>query len=289
MRLTTRIESALEGALSRGAGFDAPPKLANAMRHAVFPGGARVRPRLCLSVALACGDGAPETADAAAAAVELLHCASLVHDDLPCFDDADTRRGSPSVHAAYGEALAVLAGDGLIVLAFEMLTEAKPERIPALLRSLARGVGAPHGIVAGQAWESEARVPLKRYHGAKTGALFVAATTCGAIAAGADPAPWRTLGARLGEAYQVADDLMDALCQDAAVSGKPLRQDCAHARPNAVVNLGVKGAVRRLHLLVDDAVRSVPECPGAESLRELVRAQAARLAPPTQVMAPASA
>ena len=103
---------------------EGPPLLAAAMRHAVFPGGARIRPQLCLAVARACGDAHPALADAAAAAIELLHCASLVHDDLPCFDDAATRRGQPSVHAAYGERLAVLAGDALIVLAFQTLAAA---------------------------------------------------------------------------------------------------------------------------------------------------------------------
>ena len=86
-----------------------------------FPGGARIRPRLCLAVAQACGEDQPAVTDAAAAAIELLHCASLVHDDLPCFDDAPIRRGKPSVHRAFGEQLAVLAGDALIVLAFETL------------------------------------------------------------------------------------------------------------------------------------------------------------------------
>jgi geranylgeranyl pyrophosphate synthase len=96
-------------------------KLAAAMRHAVFPGGARIRPQLCLAVARACGDSDPALADAAAAAIELLHCASLVHDDLPCFDDAPLRRGRASVHCAFGERLAVLAGDALIVQAFQTL------------------------------------------------------------------------------------------------------------------------------------------------------------------------
>ena len=116
----TRIEAGLNLAFTRTHAPPAPPLLAAAMRHAVFPRGARVRPRLCLAVAAACGDDHPEAADAAACAIEFLHCASLVHDDLPCFDDAATRRGKPSVHAAYGAPLAVLAGDALIVLAFQM-------------------------------------------------------------------------------------------------------------------------------------------------------------------------
>ena len=107
-----------------------PPLLASALRYAVFPGGHRIRPQLCLAVARACGDERSRSADAAAAAIELLHCASLVHDDLPCFDDADMRRGKPSVHAQFGEPIAVLAGDALIVLAFETLArEASAERL----------------------------------------------------------------------------------------------------------------------------------------------------------------
>src|SRR5262245_7582368 len=98
-----RLERALSDALLLADGPDAPPRLAAAMRYAVFPGGARVRPKLCLAVAAACGDDAPALADSAAVAIELLHCASLVHDDLPCFDNASTRRGKPSVHQAYGE------------------------------------------------------------------------------------------------------------------------------------------------------------------------------------------
>src|SRR6202142_1334361 len=120
--LSARIESALAAALSLGPGEGCPPRLASALQYAVFPAGGRVRPQLCLLTAMAVGDTAPVAADGAAAAVELIHCASLVHDDLPCFDDADRRRGKPSVHRVYGEALAVLAGDGLILLAFEVLT-----------------------------------------------------------------------------------------------------------------------------------------------------------------------
>jgi geranylgeranyl diphosphate synthase, type II len=218
---------------------------------------------------------------AAACAIELLHCASLVHDDLPCFDDADFRRGRQSVHSAFGEPIAVLAGDALIVAAFQALAEAArtPEasaRLGPLVSAISAAAGAPHGIVAGQAWESEPRVPLRRYHAEKTGALFVAATRCGAIAAGGDPDVWRLLGARLGEAYQVADDLMDAV---AARADKPVRQDAAHDRPNVVNRLGVGGALRRLEALIGEAAKAVPECEGAKDLRALVRAQAARLAP----------
>lgn len=191
MDISARIEQALASAVGHCEGTDAPQGLAAAIRHAVFPAGARVRPRLCLAVAAACGDDEPALSSAAAASIELLHCASLVHDDLPCFDAAETRRGLPTVHCAYGERLAVLAGDAMIVLAFETLSRAcpaVPTRLPGLLLTVGRAVGAPSGIAAGQAWECEAAVDLALYHRAKTGALFVAAAEAGALAAGGDPA-----------------------------------------------------------------------------------------------------
>src|SRR5690348_6193584 len=147
-----RIEQALEGAMREAEASGAPPRLAAAMRHAVFPGGARIRPRLCLAVARACGAEDFAIPTAAAASIELLHCASLVHDDLPCFDDAPVRRGKPSVHCAFGEPLAVLTGDALIVLAFETLARHSGGRLPELLHCIVRSVGMPFGIVAGQAW-----------------------------------------------------------------------------------------------------------------------------------------
>src|SRR5579863_1816223 len=113
MDASERIETTLKRAIILAQGSGAPPLLASAMHYAVFPGGHRIRPQLCLAVAKACGDRHPSATDAAAAAIELLHCASLVHDDLPCFDDAATRRGKPSVHAKYGPPIAVLTGDAL--------------------------------------------------------------------------------------------------------------------------------------------------------------------------------
>jgi geranylgeranyl diphosphate synthase type II len=281
MQTSARIEQALEFAIANAASGGAPPLLAAALRHAVFPGGHRIRPQLCVAVALACGDGDPAAADAAAVAIELLHCASLVHDDLPCFDDASTRRGKPSVHAQFGAPLAVLAGDALIVLAFETLARGACEnaaRWVKLTSIVARAVGSPDGIVAGQAWESEAAVSLRDYQKAKTGALFVGATQAGAAAAGVDCQPWRALGDKLGEAYQVADDLRDILC-DAEELGKPVGQDAARLRPNAVAQLGVGGAKARMEELVRDAVASIPDCPGAPSLRALVKAQTAQFFP----------
>ncbi|GIU66572.1 polyprenyl synthetase family protein [Candidatus Phycosocius spiralis] len=281
MSHTARIERTLEAAVALAHAKDAAPGLAAAIRYAVFPGGARVRPQLCLAVSSACGGACADLADAAAASIELLHCASLVHDDLPCFDDADLRRGKPTVHTKFGVPLALLAGDALIVMAFELLGRAgadHPAALPSLLTTIARGVGAPYGIVAGQAWECEASAPMAAYHQAKTGALFVAATTAGALAAGADPAPWRGLGEGLGAAYQVADDLLDAL-GDSEESGKTAGRDQAMQRPSAVTSFGVQGAVALLESHLDQAAASIPECEGAKALRETVRVQATRLVP----------
>jgi geranylgeranyl diphosphate synthase, type II len=275
-----RIEAALRAALATTAA-GAPPKLAAALEHALFPGGARVRPQLALAVSLACGDDAPALADAAAASIELIHGASLVHDDMPCFDDAALRRGKPTVHVAFSEPIALLTGDALIVLAFETLARAAPtapERLAPLVTALARATGMPGGICAGQGWESEPAIDLSAYHCAKTAALFVAATTMGAAAAGADPAPWRALGLRIGEAFQVADDLRDALLTEAEL-GKPVQQDALHSRPNAVAELGTAGAVDRLHDILSGAVAAIPPCRGEAGLREIVRLQAKRLTP----------
>jgi geranylgeranyl diphosphate synthase type II len=280
MEAGARIEAELRAAMDRAAGGDCPPKFARALDYAVFPGGARVRPQLCLAVAGACGDPDPGLSVAAAAALELLHCASLVHDDLPAFDNAHLRRGKPTVHAEFGEPLAVLVGDALIVAAFETVSRAgasAPARLPALVTLVARSVGAPGGIAAGQAWESETEIPLEPYHRAKTGALFVGATMAGAVAAGADPAPWRRLGEKIGEAYQVADDLLDAAGGEEA--GKPVGRDEALNRPSCVRRLGTAGAIAKLKDLVGEAAASVPDCAGADMLRGLVEAQAKRLVP----------
>ena len=281
METMTRIEQALQAALASGETSGCPPKLAAAMRHAVFPGGARIRPQLCIAVARACGDSDPALADAAAVAIELLHCASLVHDDLPCFDDAPTRRGRASVHCAYGERLAVLAGDALIVLAYQTLGlggSRSPARLCRTISTVSRGVGMPFGIVAGQAWECEPRVALSDYQRAKTGALFVAATSAGAVSSGADPAPWYGLGASLGEAYQVADDLRD-VCAEVDEIGKPTGRDAALGRPSAVAERGVAGALRLLEELVGRALDSIPPCAGSAELQGLVAAEARRLKP----------
>lgn len=281
MKIADRIEATITAAIAQGQGGVAPPKLAAALNYAVTPGGARIRPTILMSVAMACGDDRPALTNAAAAALELVHCASLVHDDLPCFDDADMRRGKPALHRAFSEPLAVLAGDSLIIMGFHVLARAAgdaPARAITLLDILGTRTGMPFGICAGQGWESESQIDLSAYHQAKTGALFIAATQMGAVAAGQEAEPWAELGARIGEAFQVADDLRDALCDDATL-GKPAGQDDLHGRPNAVAAYGVQGAVKRFDDILGGAISSIPACPGEAALAQMVRAYADRLVP----------
>jgi geranylgeranyl diphosphate synthase type II len=277
----TRVERSLAAAFAHAQGSDQPATLVNAMRHAVFPGGARVRARLCLAVARACEEDQPTLAAGVAASIELIHCASLVHDDLPCFDNATLRRGRASVHRAFGEKIAVLAGDALVVLAVQSLVHAAaraPARLGPLLLILARAIGAPDGIIAGQAWECERQVPLAKYQRAKTGALFAAATAAGACAAGHGAGNWHLLGERIGEAYQIADDIRDVFSTEVEL-GKPTGRDQLLGRPNAVAQLGTAAAVAKLEELVRAAIHEIPECAGAGDLRAHILAEANRLLP----------
>ena len=283
MDVAERIEQALVKNLEAVRGPSCPPGLERAVQYAVFPGGARIRPKICLAVADACGEDAPEVTDAAAAAIELLHCASLVHDDLPCFDDSPLRRGRPSVHQAFGEPLAVLAGDALIVLAFQTLvrgTRQAPERLAPLIEIISRSVGLPGGIVAGQAWEceSESAVNLADYQQAKTGSLFAAATAAGAAAVGVESEPWRALGERIGSAYQVVDDILD-VAGDASVLGKPVHQDEARGHPSSVRELGLEGARKHFESIMAGVVATIPPCPGVARLEARIKEEAGKFLP----------
>jgi geranylgeranyl diphosphate synthase type II len=275
---TGRIERTLELALRTVRRGQGPARLAAAMHDAVFPGGHRLRPQLALLVARACGDPDPASADAAAAAVELIHCASLVHDDLPCFDDADVRRGRPSVHKVWGEPLALLAGDALIVLAFDVLARWAPARVAPLVLELATAAGGARGIAAGQAWETERAVDVLEYHRAKTASLFEAAAAMGALAAGADPGPWRRAGDLLGRAYQAADDIADAVGEQASL-GKPTGRDALLGRPSLVRAEGIAAARACFDALVDQALDAVPTGGQRTLLQTWIRGALVRLAP----------
>ena len=182
------------------------------------------------------------------------------------------------------------AGDALTLLAFQTLglLAHAPQTLALLIMTLSRAVGAPAGIIAGQAWECEPTIDLRHYHRAKTGALFGAAAIVGAAAAGAEAEPWRMLGETLGEAYQAADDIGD-VCAATTEAGKPIGRDKVLGRPNAVIELGLEGAVARLETLVAQAIGSIPPCEGAAGLKALVDREARRLLPQSLAVARSAA
>jgi geranylgeranyl diphosphate synthase, type II len=247
------VESRLQTAVDPGAGC--PPALLEAMRYSLLAPGKRLRPLLVILAAEACG-GTDEDALPAACAVEMVHTYSLIHDDLPAMDDDDLRRGLPTCHKKFGEALAILAGDALLTRAFEILAEEYPPRTAAACcRELAQGAGAA-GMVGGQAedlaWErGQAETPsltrLESIHARKTGALFRACLRVGAWSAlgerpnAPDPAVLESLdayGRCFGQAFQVTDDLLDVE-STADQTGKRVHKDAARGKLTYPGLLGV--------------------------------------------------
>ncbi|NIC41781.1 polyprenyl synthetase family protein [Aquabacterium sp. A08] len=254
---TARQLAAVERALEALVPADAPAGLGEAMRYAVLDGGKRLRPLLTLATAQAvAGDpeaALPEPALRAACAVELIHAYSLVHDDLPCMDNDVLRRGKPTVHVRFGEAQALLAGDALQALAFELLlpeAAALDEVLAArLCRTLARAAGH-EGMAGGQAIDLAGvgqvltQPQLEDMHRRKTGALLLASVRLGALAAGAAARQCEALdayGRALGLAFQVVDDVLDVTA-DSATLGKTAGKDAAADKPTFVALLGLDGA-----------------------------------------------
>ena len=251
-----RADAALADALPHE---DAPPlELHRAMRYAVLGGGKRLRPVLVYATGNAF-EVAPEALDSSACAVEIIHAYSLVHDDLPAMDDDDLRRGRPTCHVVFGEAMAILAGDALQALAFEVLADdprlrADPRNQVEMLRTLAAACGA-HGMAGGQAFDlaavGKALTPaeLERMHVYKTGALIRASVRLGALAAGcrhaAVLAALEHYGHAIGLAFQIRDDILD-IEGDAATIGKTAGKDAADNKPTYPAILGMAGA--RAHL-----------------------------------------
>jgi len=260
--------------------------LKEAVFHAVFPGGGRVRPVLCLETVRALSGPVGNTALAVAASVELIHCASLVHDDMPCFDNAELRRGLPTVHKKFGERIALLTGDGLIAAAFEVLARhaADHPRLGDMVSVLAKATGGSDGLVSGQAWEDHEDASVACVHEKKTGALFEAATVMGALLAGVHPQSWRALGKALGAAYQAADDILDAAGRS-DLAGKPVLQDQRRDVASLVTEVGLRPAVERFHRLAEAATNAVPPCHGRDRIVQMVREVATRLCPPSLVAA----
>ena len=258
----------VEAALSRWVGVKAPVLLGDAMRYAVLDGGKRLRPLLVLAASEAVG-GRAEAALRAACSVELIHAYSLVHDDLPCMDNDVLRRGKPTVHVRFGEADALLAGDALQALAFELLTPDDASIAPAvqarLCRLLARAAGS-EGMAGGQAIDlasvglalDEAR--LREMHRMKTGALLQGSVEMGAACAPrvapSALAGLQGYGAALGLAFQVVDDILDVTA-DSATLGKTAGKDAASDKPTYVSLLGLAGARAEALRLLAEAIAAL--------------------------------
>ena len=279
------MEAELASCLPEGDGLIG--RLFEAMRYAAMAGGKRLRPFLVLETARLFGADAAMAARAAAA-IEMAHCYSLVHDDLPAMDDAALRRGKPSCHVAYDEATAILAGDALLTLAFELLSAPDPIADPAmrsdLVLALARAAG-PVGMVGGQmidlAAEGEALDldALSDLQARKTGALIGFACEAGAILGRAGAAETRAISvyaAALGRAFQVADDLLDAVGETAR-TGKDAGSDLDREKATFVTRLGIEGARREAQRLVAEALEALEIFDArADYLRDAARFVVAR-------------
>ena len=262
-----------------------PKRLMEAMRYATLGGGKRLRPFLTVETAQALGrtDNGPKRAGAA---IECIHAYSLIHDDLPSMDDDDLRRGRPTTHRAFDEATAILAGDGLQALAFEILadpaTDTSADVRVALCLGLARAAGLA-GMVGGQMLDIDAEkstAPLsveeiRLLQAMKTGALLKFSVEAGAILAGADAKARAALGVygrAIGAAFQIADDILDVE-SDAATLGKRAGKDAEQNKGTLVGSLGLEGARRELDRLVDEAIASV-DAAGVGAKGDLLRATA---------------
>jgi farnesyl diphosphate synthase len=258
---------AVEAALQAWVPADAPAGLGLAMRYGVLDGGKRVRPLLVLAASQAV-HGLPEAAMRAACAVELIHAYSLVHDDMPCMDNDVLRRGKPTVHVQFGEAQAMLAGDAMQALAFEVLTPlagdeaaSVPPALQARLCSLLARSAGHAGMAGGQAIDLASigrpldEHALRDMHHRKTGALLQASVLMGAACGNATPAQWEALsdyGDALGLAFQVVDDILD-VTQASSTLGKTAGKDIDNNKPTYVTVLGLDAARRHANELRDKA------------------------------------
>jgi farnesyl diphosphate synthase len=280
----TEAQALVEAALERALAGRADVPVVRAMRYAAR-GGKRLRAFLVLESAHLHGIGTV-SAMPAAAAVEALHAYSLVHDDLPCMDDDDLRRGQPTVHVKWDEATAVLAGDALQTLAFELCCDpvlGSAERRMELVTALARASGIG-GMVLGQALDIAAETAARpltldeitALQAGKTGALISFAAEAGAILAGADRGPLAAYAAALGLAFQIADDILD-VTGDAAKTGKRVGKDAGAGKATFVSLLGIDGArVRAAELVAEAETALLPYGAAAERLREAARFVIAR-------------
>ncbi len=258
------VDAAIDAALPRARGRHA--RIHEAMRYSVFAGGKRLRPILCLAAAEACG-GDPREALPPAVAVELLHTYSLVHDDLPCMDDDDLRRGRPTCHKVYGEGMAVLTGDALLTEAFRVLCRTRPTKRYSAADHVAELAltGGSTRLIGGQVLDLEGegqaltKAQLVRIHEAKTAALLTSSIRLGAMTANATPARLEALGTfghALGLAFQVIDDILD-VTQSTEVLGKTAGKDLAVDKATYPAILGLEKSRREAARLTHKAMNAI--------------------------------
>ena len=260
-------QQTVERALEDWVPTDAPAGLGEAMRYGVLDGGKRLRPLLVLAASEAV-HGHAQAALRAAVAVELIHAYSLIHDDMPCMDNDVLRRGKPTVHVQFGQAQAMLAGDAMQALAFDVLTP-DGELVPAALQArlcalLARSAGHA-GMAGGQAIDLASigvaldEASLRNMHRRKTGALLQASVLMGAACGATDARAWKALsdyGAAIGLAFQVVDDILD-VTQESHTLGKTAGKDEHHNKPTYVSLMGLQAARRHAHELRNQALAAL--------------------------------
>jgi geranylgeranyl diphosphate synthase type II len=262
---------------------EAPERLLDSIEYSLLAGGKRLRPALVLECALAVDSKATANPSvlAAAAAIELIHTFSLVHDDLPAMDNDDLRRGVPTNHKVFGEALAILAGDAMVTMAFEIIArDADPRLVPALVRELAVASG-PEGMIGGQVLDMDGETrslplhDLQRVHRLKTGALLTSSCRLGVIAAGTGEEPLLTsiteFGRHMGLAFQIVDDILDVTSTPEQL-GKATSKDADRGKNTYPSLLGLDESRREAARQLSAALESIKSVgPAADGLRALAR------------------
>src|SRR6266436_7845327 len=273
-------DAALERLLP--AASDRPTSIHQAMRHSVFAGGKRIRPILCIEAGRAVAGSLPPGIEELGAAVEMLHTYSLIHDDLPALDNDDLRRGRPTCHKVFGEAIAILAGDALQTQAYQTLARlhcAAESRV-RIIEEISRGTGTVNGMIGGQVVDLEAEHTqpdlkmLEYIHRSKTAALITASVVSGGLYAGADEpavAKLRSFGQSIGLAFQIIDDVLD-VTQTSEQLGKTAGKDTAAEKATYPALFGVDQSLRKADQLVSTAFAELDGfAERAETLKDLAR------------------
>jgi len=273
-------DAALERLLP--AASERPTSIHQAMRHSVFAGGKRLRPILCMEAGRAVVGSLPREIEDLGAALEMLHTYSLIHDDLPALDNDDLRRGRPTCHKVFGEAIAILAGDGLQTQAYEVLSglHCPPEARVRIIEEIARGTGTINGMIGGQVVDLEAErtkpdaETLEYIHRSKTAALITASVVAGGIYAGASSeqvTQLRSFGQAIGLAFQIVDDVLD-VTQTSEQLGKTAGKDAASEKATYPALFGLEESRKRAAALLQSACKAVENFgPQAAVLKDLAR------------------